>query len=115
MSKAEARMGASEEAYKYLDDNGFLEEDIDFEEIVGEPDPNKSIEQLNILATKEYISQPEYNFEETYDNNGNPVWKCTCDIEGYDEGFVNVSSSKKEAKILSAYEMYLYICGKYEE
>lgn len=115
MSKAEARMGASEEAYKYLDDNGFLEEEIDFEEIVGEPDPNKSIEQLNILATKEYISQPEYNFEETYDNNGNPVWKCTCDIEGYDEGFVNISSSKKEAKRLSAYEMYLYICGKYQE
>ena len=108
-------MNAAENAYNYLDDNGYLNEDDNFEDIVGEPDYDTAVEQLNTLATKGYIEQPDYDFEETYDNDGNPEWECVCSIDGYDESFTNYASSKKVAKRDSAYEMLRYICGYDEE
>ena len=114
-NKAEARMNAAENAYDYLDDNGYLNQDEDFEDIVGEPDYDTAVEQLNTLATKGYIEQPDYDFEETYDNDGNPEWECVCSIEGYDYSFTNSASSKKVAKRDSAYEMLRHICGYDEE
>lgn len=114
-NKAESRMNAAEDAYNYLDENGYLEEDEDFKDIVGEADEERAVEQLNELATKDYIATPKYTFEESYDEDGNPAWECTCEIDGYEDCFTNCASSKKEAKKLSAYEMLLYVFGEYQD
>lgn len=106
LSKGEARMNAAEYAYDYLYENDYLYDEDDYTEIVGEPDEDNAVSQLNILSTKGYFSTPDYEFEETYDEDGNPEWKCILTIDEYDYEIHNTASSKKEAKKLCAYEMY---------
>ena len=49
--------------------------------------------------------------DETYDHNGNPIWKCECHIVEEDCCFDGTSSSKKEAKKDSAFRMLFYVLG----
>lgn len=105
-SKSQARMEAAELAYNYLADEGLL---FTMADEIGEPMKEKAISQLNELAQKGYIECPEYYFQEKHDKNGNPIWDCECHIDGYEYYYSNTSSSKKEAKRLSAYDMLLYI------
>ena len=39
-----------------------------------------------------------------YDENGNPIWECTCIIPDYDLKTKRTSSKKKEAKKDAAFE-----------
>jgi len=105
-SKTEARTEAAKQAYNYLEENGYLYDEDDFTEIVGEPDEDSAVSQLNILSTKGYFSTPNYEFEETYDEDGNPEWECILTIDEYEYEIHNTASNKKEAKRLCAYEMY---------
>lgn len=74
------------------------------------PNREDAINQLEILARRGYFSIPTYNFEETHDNNGNPIWKCKCHIEEYKDCFFHeISYSKKDAKKGAAYSMLLYM------
>lgn len=106
INKPEARKNAAKEAYDYLYENDYLYDEDDFTEIVGDPDEDNAVAQLNILSTKGYFSTPNYEFEETYDEDGNPEWKCILTIDEYDYEIHNTASTKKEAKRLCAYEMY---------
>ena len=101
-SKREARMDAAQYAYEYLEEEDELILPIDE---VGEPDFDKAINQLQELFQKGYIEEPWYDFEETYDENGNPIWRCECHIEDRDTYYWVNSSSKKQGKKRVAYDM----------
>ena len=51
----------------------------------------------------------------TYDENGNPIWKCECHIEEMDYYFDSHSTSKKEAKKIAAFDMLQYVLNEEEE
>lgn len=108
-SKSLARMNAAADAYAYLEENGYL---ITMLDEIGEPCEERAVSQLNELAQKGYIDFPEYEFEEDYDEDGNPLWTCVCSIDGYDICYENTCSSKKAAKQASAYEMLLDVLGE---
>ena len=52
---------------------------------------------------------PEYVFQETHDNDGNPIWDCECSLEGVDHVTSTKSSSKKDAKKQAAFEMLQFV------
>jgi ribonuclease-3 len=111
-SKQEARMNAAESAYQYLEEENELILPIDE---VGEPDIDRAINQLQELYQKGYIGQPWYDFLETYDPNGNPVWRCECHIEGKDEYWWRNHSSKRYGKKAVAYDMLCEVLGLEED
>ena len=111
-SKREARMNAAEEAYQYLEEENKLILPIDE---VGKPDIDRAINQLQELYQKGYIGQPWYDFLETYDVNGNPIWRCECHIEGKEEYWWRNYSSKRYGKKAVAYDMLCDILGWEED
>ena len=105
-SKSEARMTVCELAYQYLEEHDLL---FGIQDEIENPNKNEAINQLETLARRGYFSLPEYKFDQSYDNNGNPVWVCTCSIEEYERPSKAKSSSKKEAKKSAAFKMLKYV------
>ena len=101
-SKRDARMDAAKKAYEYLEEENELVLPIDE---VGEPNIDRAINQLQELYQKGYIGEPWYDFKESYDENGNPVWRCECHVEGRETYWWREHSSKKQGKKLVAYSM----------
>jgi len=101
-SKNEARKAVFTLAYKELEQKNML---FSIRDEIPNPNINDAISQLEILARRGYFSIPFYEFEQEYDNNGNPIWKCTCSITEFTTFFRAKSSSKKEAKKQAAYQM----------
>lgn len=101
-SKSEARMSVAEEIYDYLDEEGLLTTMLDE---IGEPEWDRAINQLQELAQKGYISYPEYEYEQDYDDYGNPLWYCYCAIDEIDGTRRGYSSSKKDAKKYASLSM----------
>ncbi len=108
ISVREARMAACKLAYEYLEKNDMLSS---IRDEIENPNREDAINQLEILARRGYFSIPTYEFDESYDNNGNPVWKCECRIEQEEYISVETSSSKKDAKKGAAFSMLLYVLG----
>ena len=92
-----------------------MSKDFSIRDEIENPNRDEAIGQLEILARRGYFSIPTYDFTQEYDNNGNPVWKSECHIAEYDVYCDADSSSKKDAKKDSAYEMLLYVLGYEEE
>lgn len=111
-SKSLARLNAAEAAYEYLEENDLL---MTMHDEIGEPCEERAVSQLHELAQKGYINFPYYSFEEHHDDDGNPLWTCICEIDGFDSSYENTCSSKKEAKRASAYEMLLDVLGDYTD
>ena len=111
-SKAKARMMAAKQAYDFLRTNNLL---YDMADIIGEPELDKAINQLQELAHKGYFSMPDYKFEEKHDHNGNPFWICSCSIAEYEYYYTEESRSKKDAKKHAAYSMLLYVLNPDDE
>ena len=108
-TKKAARRNVCQVAYKYLKENNLFILPID---AIGEPDIEKAVNQLQMLYQKKYIGEPWYEFSETHNENGNPVWHCECHVTGrtkywYGDDF----SSKKKAKKSVAYSMLCDILG----
>ncbi len=101
-SKREARMNAAAQAYQYLDEENELILPIDE---VGAPDIDRAINQLQELSQKGYIGEVWYDFNETYDDDGNPIWRCECHVEGRQTYWWRNHSSKKQGKKSVAYNM----------
>lgn len=95
-------MNAAQNAYEYLEEENELILPIDE---VGEPDFDRAINQLQELYQKGYIGEPWYNFIETYDDDGNPIWRCECHIVNKEYYLWRNSSSKKHGKKAVAYDM----------
>ena len=106
ISKNEARKAVCALAYKELEKNNML---LSIHDEIPNPNINDAISQLEILARRGYFSIPVYDFEQEYDNNGNPIWQCTCHIKDITEHFFAESSSKKHAKKQAAYQMLKHI------
>lgn len=70
---------------------------------VGKPTRDTAVNQLNVLAQKGFIEEPDYSFTEEHDENGNPIWHCICDLEELDEVYYGDSPIKKEAKKEAAF------------
>lgn len=101
-SKREARYAVCQLAYEYLEKNNLLDT---IEDEINSPCWEMSINQLEILARRDYFSLPEYTFQETHDTDGNPVWHCVCQIPEHNKTFSSQSSSKKAAKKDAAWKM----------
>lgn len=110
-SNREAKELAGEEAYKYLSEHNLL---LSIKDEIENPNKNEAISQLEILARRAYFSIPYYQFEQTYDENGNPIWSCECRIEEVDKPFSEQSSSKKDAKKGAAFKMLQYVLTEQE-
>ncbi len=110
-SRNEARKNACKAAYKYLEENDLL---FKIRDEIDEPTVEMAINQLEILARRGYFPLPEYDYVETHDADGNPVWSVRCYIDEYGY-YETVASSKKQAKKIAAYNMLLDVLENYEE
>lgn len=108
VSIREARMAACKLAYEYLEKNDMLPS---IRDEIEDPNRDDAINQLEILARRRYFSIPTYDFNETHDDNGNPIWNCECHIAEEPCCFDGTSSSKKEAKKDAAFRMLFYVLG----
>ena len=100
-TKSEARMEAAQRAYDYLEDSDLL---FTIKDEIDNPCEELAINQLQELAQKGYFDMPNYEFEESYNKDGYPIWKCTCTI--YRERTISwwgKDFSKKSAKRLAAW------------
>lgn len=100
-TKSEARMEAAQKAYEYLEENDLL---FTIKDEIDNPCEELAINQLQELAQKGYYDMPEYEFEENYDKDGCPIWKCYCTV--YYQNSIcwwSKRSSKKEAKRAAAW------------
>lgn len=111
-SCSEARRNTCKLAYEYLKSENLL---FTIKDEIENPNEQQAINQLETLSRRGYFPIPEYDFEETYDKNGNPVWKCTCSVKGIKTLDFDCSSSKKEAKKKAAFKMLNYVLENYEE
>ena len=78
-------------------------------DIVGYPDQDRCINQLQELFAKGFINEPVYKIAMKGTNNGVDIWKCRIMIEGYKESFNAEDTSKKNAKRIVAFQMLKYI------
>ncbi len=101
-SKSDARRKVAKKAYQYIESKGLLYSLIDE---IGKPEEERAVNQLQELYQKGYIKEPYYNYAETHDANGNPVWRCDCHIKELDLYFSVSDASKKQAKKKAAYQM----------
>ena len=113
-TKSEARMAVAEQAYRYLEENGLLYTWIDE---IGEPSIDRAVNQLQELYQKGHIGEPWYEFVETHNDDGNPVWECQCHVDGWKRWHYDYFTSKKHGKKAMAYDMLCDILGvkEYDE
>lgn len=105
-SQGEARMMAAQIALDYIEKHGL---EFSIKDEIENPNYDESINQLETLARRGYFSIPKYGFEETHDENGNPIWNFECSIEEIEEVTHGESSFKKDAKKQAAFEMLQYV------
>lgn len=111
-TKTEARRNVCKLAYDHLCKNGCW---LSIRDEIEDPNEADAINQLEILASRGYFDKPVYDFSQTYDANGNPVWKCKCYIEKYNKHFSSKpSSSKKSCKKKAAFKMLTYVLEEEE-
>lgn len=106
ISKQEARRNVCELAYKELEKRGLLSS---IRDEIENPNKDDAINQLEILARRNYFSIPTYDYKQSYDKNGNPIWLCICHIAEESTSYQAKASSKKNAKKSAAYEMLKHV------
>ena len=105
-TQADARNNVCKLAYDYLCKQGLW---LSIRDEIEDPNKEDAINQLEILARRGYFSLPTYEFEQTYDKDGNPIWKSVCHIAEESKSFSAKSSSKKDAKKSAAFKMLQYV------
>lgn len=105
-SQTEARKNVCKTAYEYLCKNDLW---LSIRDEIENPNKDDAINQLEILARRDYFSIPTYDFKQTYDKDGNPSWECICNIAEESKTFSAISSSKKDAKKTAAYKMLQHV------
>ena len=105
-SKKEAIFHTAKQVYEFLQTSESSSKLIS--DLVGDPDPERSINQLQELWQKGYISKPMYNFSEgEKSSSGNSTWFCRCFIESanIEENIGN--DTKKQAQKGAAFLILL--------
>ena len=108
-SKSDARMMAASEAYAYLEESNLLSL---LSNEIGKPSYELAVNQLQELAQKGYIEFPIYTYSQSYNKDGNPIWKCIITINEVDKVFEYQDTSKKKAKKEVAYNMLCYLLDR---
>ncbi len=109
-----AKTMAAWKAWKFVCNRKELRKRI--EEVIGSPEREKAIQQLNILYQKGIISEPKYIFHESDEmksETGNPMWICDCIIEGYLKNYGYTAETKIDAKKDAAFEALFNLSGIY--
>lgn len=101
-SKSEARKKVCEVAYKYLEQENML---WTIQDEIANPNINEAVSQLEILARRGYFDIPTYDFRESYDDNGSPIWHAICYIRDENLCIEAKATSKKQAKKEAAFRM----------
>ena len=57
-----------------------------------------TVTKLSLIAKNNGLLPPTYDFRQSYDKQGYPIWRCRCQIEGYDSSYESYAPSKEEAK-----------------
>ena len=73
---------------------------------IGSINENYASYQLQRIADKGYIPQPEYEYNKSYDDKGNIVWNVWCDVEPYilnGSSIICTAYDYNTAKNLAAY------------
>ncbi len=104
-----AIIDAFKNTYSYLEENDLL---LKMTDIVGNPDVENCVNQLQELYLKGFIKEPVYKIGLKGSNAGVDIWKCRILIEGIRESFSAEDTSKKNAKRQAAYQMVTYILNK---
>ena len=98
---------ASKVAYNYLESNNLL---LKMSDVVGYPDQDKCINQLQELYVKGFINEPVYKISmKGTTPNGIDMWKCRIMIDGIKESFSAEDTSKKNVKRVVAFQMLKYL------
>ena len=105
-TQPEAKRNVCKLAYEYLCKKDMW---LSISDEIDNPNKDDAINQLEILARRDYFSIPTYEFNQTYDKDGNPVWESICRIAEKEKSFSAKSSSKKDAKKSAAYQMLQYV------
>ncbi len=105
-TKPEAIMLSAKKYYEWL-----LRRDKIKQEIVA-INENLAVNQLHELQQKGLIKEPRYNFSESYDKDGNPVWKCVCKLSEAEYPFEAENSSKKKVKQEVANKALKFLIGE---
>lgn len=108
-SKHLAKLDVCELIYHYLCEENLI---MTIKDEISNPNKKEAISQLETLARRGYFSLPTYDFKQSFANNGNPVWHCTCFIPEKNKRFSATSSSKKEAKKTVAFLMLKFILNE---
>lgn len=112
VSKSEARKKACQAAYEYLEHEDLL---WTIQDEIENPNEKDAISQLEILARRGYFDIPIYDYQEAYDEDGNPIWNVECIIEDENLSFNEEATSKKIAKKKAAYRMLMYVLSDEED
>ncbi len=103
---SETKRNVARTAYEYLLKEGLF---LSIQDELDNPNKDEAISQLEILARRGYFSIPTYQFSESHDGNGNPVWTCKCRIPEHNKTYSAKSSSKKESKKTAAHKMLKFV------
>lgn len=108
-SKKEARQIVAE---VLIDEyNQFKKETNEYFNVIGLPNEEDSLQQVNKLIQYGLISKPEYEFRCDYDEDGNPIWTCNCEIaEAPEYYFHNDKKHVKSKKIAQRNAVYGLLC-----
>ena len=107
--KVKARKAACKKAYHYLKESNLL---LSVTDEIGKADFDKAVNQLQELYQKKHISEPQYKFTESHNENGDPVWECECFVESLNQGFIIKMPSKMQAKKAAAFEIVGLFTGE---
>lgn len=80
--------------------------------VIKKIDPEHAASQLHELQQKGLIKEPLFDFSERHDENGNPIWRCTCKLAEAEWSIQESDISKKAAKQKAAAEALSYFIGE---
>ncbi len=105
-TQSEARQDAARYALQVLEERDLL---FSMKDEIPNPNRDDAINQLETLSRRGYFVLPEYSFEQTYDDDGNPIWNCVVYIPETKAEFDADSSTKKDAKKDAAYKLLMHL------
>ena len=80
--------------------------------VIPKIDPENPASQLHELQQKGLIREPLFEFSESHDKGGNPIWLCTCKLAEAEWTIQERDASKKAAKQKAAAEALRYFIGE---
>ncbi len=110
--EASSRRSVAKNAYFDLLKSGKIVNQ--YRDAVGDPDLEKSLEQINVLVTKKMIDMPDFKCSSQYDKNGNETWNCILSAPNCEWKYeVYYVLSKTEARKNCAYNYLCYLMDEF--